>query len=77
MKIHPHGGRRSGAGRPNPWGEQLHKVTVRVPERLHRALIKYAEVHGHGLSHTIVSILKKFQPKVKANLKEKQNDGSL
>ena len=66
-----HGGKRNGAGRPNPWGEPLRKVTIRIPERLYDALDRYAEAHGYGLSHTIVSILKKFQPQVKT--KEIQN----
>ncbi len=76
MIIRSHGGKRNGAGRPNPWGEPLRKVTVRIPERLYGALDRYAEAHGHGLSYVIVTILKRFQPLVKARKKEKENADS-
>tara|TARA_R100000315_G_C5235508_1_gene147343 strand:- start:3686 stop:3838 length:153 start_codon:yes stop_codon:yes gene_type:complete len=49
---------------------------VRIPERLYGALDRYAEAHGHGLSYVIVTILKRFQPLVKARKKEKENADS-
>lgn len=55
------GGRREGAGRPNPWGERLRKVTIRMPESLYLLIVERARRKDKGLSYTIVATLQRIK----------------
>jgi predicted DNA binding CopG/RHH family protein len=56
-----HGGRRPGAGRPNPWSEKLRKVTVRLPESIYEIIKKRSEKRGTDFSYALVEILDRLR----------------
>ncbi len=55
------GGKREGAGRPNPWGEPLLKITIRLPSTIYRKLQARAGKRGVTFSHALTEILDRIK----------------